>query len=606
MENQADQIVQKKCRKNERGAAMVMVLMISFLLIVAATSLLLESSMNALNVTDATAEEQAYYAAESGIQSVINVMRGNTVPNPLIDSTKPATDPVNKIDYFKATKLSLSNSPGDTSTEPRLSRWLPYDTTHPDRIVLGGTTSTTTSYSLLNGFAYKIKVENPDNVGDIVTYNTSGKIDGAGSKTWTDGGGNLKIEYESTSTTLDVSSGQANNVDFGKFIITGAGSIPTRVRFFINVNMTYPYSSTKLIRGWIEAGTVTNSDVGTVRIFYDSQVYIIMGSTTTLSNGTIVQETQPIADGTIRSGYEVKPNAPNTNLGVTLVGGNGTTMTAPEPIRLLIRSTGFGPRGAQKQLEAVIQKNYFNGLSAPSPLTLIGPPSTTSPTTNFVFNPGTSTGTIYNGKDVLLNAFLPPIGVTDDANMNDVNSAITKPPPNKFNGKVFGTVSNVTDEMPFWLQSATNLAATLENLKQVALASGRYYGPGTPVPGSGDYGNNANATGITFIDQNLEFSQSGGGILVVTGGLTFKGGFNFNGLIIVTGQNGISRTGGGSGILQGNMIVAPYLPNNLSKGFLSPVYDISGGGSSEIVYNSNNVANGLGALSNFVKGVAEK
>ncbi len=65
------QEAQIKCRKNERGAALVMVLMISFLLLVAVTALLLEASMNTANVTDATAEEQAYYAAESGIQSVV-------------------------------------------------------------------------------------------------------------------------------------------------------------------------------------------------------------------------------------------------------------------------------------------------------------------------------------------------------------------------------------------------------------------------------------------------------------------------------------------------------------------------------------------------------
>jgi hypothetical protein len=110
-----------------------------------------------------------------------------------------------------------------------------------------------------------------------------------------------------------------------------------------------------------------------------------------------------------RVGYAV-----SLNLSETIING---TVTAPEPIRLLIRSTGFGPRGAQKQLEAIIQKNYFNELSAPSPLTLIGP--NTSSNGNFVFNPGTSTGTVYNGKDVHLKAFLPPIGVTNDTNLSN-------------------------------------------------------------------------------------------------------------------------------------------------------------------------------------------
>ena len=40
--------------------------------------------------------------------------------------------------------------------------------------------------------------------------------------------------------------------------------------------------------------------------------------------------------------------------------------------------------------------------------------------------------------------------------------------------------------------------------------------------------------------------------------------------------------------------------------FLSPQYRITGGGASDFDYNSNSVANGLGALTDYVKGVAEK
>jgi hypothetical protein len=140
---------------------------------------------------------------------------------------------------------------------------------------------------------------------------------------------------------------------------------------------------------------------------------------------------------------------------------------------------------------------------------------------------------------------------------------------------------------------------TLKQLKEVAAASGRYYAPGAAVPAKGDYGDVFNATGITYIDGNLEFSGQGGGILIVRGKLIFKGGFDYNGLIIVTGTGGIGRTGGGEGSLQGNMIVAPYNSSSLSctrnnsTCFLAPNYDISGGGGSDIRYNSNNVANGL-------------
>jgi len=42
--------------ESEKGAAMIMALLVSFLLITASAGLLLESSMNAANVTDAIAE----------------------------------------------------------------------------------------------------------------------------------------------------------------------------------------------------------------------------------------------------------------------------------------------------------------------------------------------------------------------------------------------------------------------------------------------------------------------------------------------------------------------------------------------------------------------
>ena len=96
----------KKNRKNEEGAALVSVLMISLILLVACVGLLLESSMNSANVTDVLAEQQAYVASESGIQSAINVLRGNVAPNPLLDTSVSATAPANLISFAKALKTS--------------------------------------------------------------------------------------------------------------------------------------------------------------------------------------------------------------------------------------------------------------------------------------------------------------------------------------------------------------------------------------------------------------------------------------------------------------------------------------------------------------------
>ena len=160
-----------KNRDNEKGAALVMVLLISSLLLVASAGLLLETSMNTANVTDATAEQQAYNAAESGIQSAVNVLRGNVVPNPLINTAKPATDVSNKIDFRKAVTTSTSNFSGDTSTEARLSRWMTYSNTNTDRITLGSGT-----YDPLTGYAYSVTITDPDETGEIVSFNTTGSF----------------------------------------------------------------------------------------------------------------------------------------------------------------------------------------------------------------------------------------------------------------------------------------------------------------------------------------------------------------------------------------------------------------------------------------------
>jgi type II secretory pathway component PulK len=71
---------QRSDRRNERGAALISVLLISALLLSAGGVLLLTTSMSATNAIDATAEMQAYYAAEAGLQRTLNVMRTKDIP----------------------------------------------------------------------------------------------------------------------------------------------------------------------------------------------------------------------------------------------------------------------------------------------------------------------------------------------------------------------------------------------------------------------------------------------------------------------------------------------------------------------------------------------
>src|SRR5215831_5185628 len=114
----------KQAHQSERGAALLTVLLVSVPLLMAGGALILITSMSAANTSDAAAETKAYYAAESGAQQVLSVLRGNNAPSPLFASNPTGSIAVaNMIDFRKAVDPSTSNVTGDPNG-PRLSRWL--------------------------------------------------------------------------------------------------------------------------------------------------------------------------------------------------------------------------------------------------------------------------------------------------------------------------------------------------------------------------------------------------------------------------------------------------------------------------------------------------
>lgn len=132
------------CRRGERGAALVTVLLVSMLMLTAGGALVMTTSMSVGNAVDATAEVQAYYAAEAGLQSAISVARGNVAKQTGL--TLPTGTKM--MNNFRALNLlSTSNLANDTSTEARLSGWLKYTGSH---------------VSLGNGLLFDITVTDPD------------------------------------------------------------------------------------------------------------------------------------------------------------------------------------------------------------------------------------------------------------------------------------------------------------------------------------------------------------------------------------------------------------------------------------------------------------
>ncbi|HXS01238.1 MAG TPA: hypothetical protein VN724_11760, partial [Pyrinomonadaceae bacterium] len=103
-------------RAGERGAALVTMLLVSILLLGAGGALITTTMMSANNAINSTAEMQAYYVAESGMQSALNALRGNT--RPLINVN-------DRMSFRTAIIPSISN--GGNSGTPRFAGWLPYN-----------------------------------------------------------------------------------------------------------------------------------------------------------------------------------------------------------------------------------------------------------------------------------------------------------------------------------------------------------------------------------------------------------------------------------------------------------------------------------------------
>lgn len=70
-------------RAGERGAALITAVLLSLLLLAAGGTLILTATMTSITARDATAEMQAYYAAEAGIARTLEVLRGNAKSNPV-------------------------------------------------------------------------------------------------------------------------------------------------------------------------------------------------------------------------------------------------------------------------------------------------------------------------------------------------------------------------------------------------------------------------------------------------------------------------------------------------------------------------------------------
>jgi hypothetical protein len=549
----------KDSNRGERGAALVMALLISLLLLAAGGALIMTTGLSAANAFDGTAETQAYYAAEAGVQATLNVLRGNTPPSPLfVTDPSGSVDPQNKISFRKAVTVATSNVSGDTTGSPRLSRWLSYDSTE-DRVLLSS------NYTRISGMAFTTVLKDPDNSA-TVTFSTSGTfVNGGGSfKNFGSGNNKVTLTYQPQASTTITNGGSST---LGYFTISppnGSGSSTlTNEPFSLTITQTAPWPVTATINCTI-TGTFTSSSVS-VPITFPTTSNDLQGVVYTRASATV-----------------------NTN-GTTPI---SVTLTPPQPNRLIVNSTGWGPRAAKKQLQALVSRFAFD-FTAPSAITI----RSSDDNTVLTFDAGSSSQYHYSGYDNAGGQNLTAFAVTSSADYNYLNS-LSIP-----GGQVFGNPSGLqqinVNTLPIWLQTTDAARALVDQLRTEAKNNNRYFPAGTTPS---DFGSPSNPL-MTFVDGDSDLPPAGGaGLMVVTGTFTPTGSAQFNGLILVLGTGRLVRSGGGNGNSLGAVVVASF---GAGSNFLAPTFNSNGSGTSDITYDSAWVRKALASTGPRVIAVSE-
>jgi hypothetical protein len=290
-----------------------------------------------------------------------------------------------------------------------------------------------------------------------------------------------------------------------------------------------------------------------------------------------------------------------------------TTDPTYEPTRLIIKSEGFGPKGALKKLEMIVRAGDIE-LETPGTITLAGGPSIT-------LDLGDADPVSYSGND----SATPPTAGIPTVVVSPGNEAAAQTSIDDLTGTSCPGATQVdpcdagiltASNTPEFLTSADAARTFLNRMRTIASDANRLFATKGDADSAGGLGTTTDPT-FTFIDNygtsstpgptvTLGPGHQGSGLLIVTGNIDTSGGTDFEGLILVLGRGTITRSGGGSGTIRGSIIVANFDPYGaLGTGFGSPSFSISGGGTSEINYDSEWVNRAMAMTGMKVLGVRE-
>jgi hypothetical protein len=226
--------------------------------------------------------------------------------------------------------------------------------------------------------------------------------------------------------------------------------------------------------------------------------------------------------------------------------------------RLLVKVTGYGPRGARKELELLVKRVIFD--YEPEPLIYLQG-SQVGGDIGFALS-GTPEVKFDCGSK--MNAFV----LTNSSDMTVIENVINQPDKVTIDGKGDHYEVFASDQRPKFLASADEARATMSDLEADAKVRGRWFN---------SYPTNNTGTDtvpeFTFVRGDAQLTSNGAGILVVTGTLTLNSNFSYKGLILILEGGNLNITGGDSKI-EGSIAIAKY---NSMGNFLAPSINISGG-----------------------------
>jgi hypothetical protein len=547
-------------------------LLVTVLLLGAGGALIMTTAMSSSTAIGSTAEMQAYYVAESGMQSALNALRGHT--KPLVTST-------DRMSFRGAVVPDVSNGPDNTGSL-RLAGWLPYNNRlDPNSLVpinIG---------TVVGG--YRVTVENLDPESHIVTFETSGQIEGSDaatpySRTFNSGGvQEVTIRYDAqaaTTLTPDPYTFPLTlNSTLGSFVIERpAGStqddvVIPKTDFDLTITQTKPWAATTTIEGSFEGEVDV---VGTtLKVTFDKASVKADGTTYALN----------LAGGTQVLDLTYASSPASTSI--------PARVTSPDPKRLLLKSYGFGPQGAQKRLELMVNREYLD-VELVAGVLLRGADDCTP----LDIDTGSSGSKYYSGIDYSgVDPQRPSFAVSPcDQAAADAGIKKHDTVADPEIGLLKDDAEGSTDvEQPSYLDSTAKARTYLNSLQSKAQTLGRYFSGETSINDS------LTAGQFTFVDGNATLT-SGSGLLVVTGKLTLRGNADFRGVILVLGQGELEREGGGNGDILGGITLAKF--NRTSGDFLAPIFHTDGGGTSNVQYDSASVRNAQSSGMN-VSGIRE-